>query len=696
MCVWKSGLFQKARRLFFLAFSLCLFTASLHAEEVEEVEEAEEEYILPETEIIEAEEKNTPEKITREEMDRDDAKDLWEAARYTPGVILSGGGRRNDSNFSVRGYGADSVPIYVDGIPLANPYRGESDSARLLAGDLESIEIEKGYSSELLGANNLGGAVLLTTAKPAGPLELSLKSSVGFDSVFHYADMFHALKAGTRQHYFYALGVLQYRDIDHYRLPAAFEPAANNPQESGDRLWSDSKDVKATVMAGVTPARNADVWLHWTYQWADKGLSPPDTNTRDFSIWNWPVWKRWSLSLNGDWTPGDFQFHGLFYYDKYDNRLDEYYNLNAYELGIHAPHSDYDEYTAGARLSAAWEINSKNLVQAALTYLKEDHTGLRGTIYNEDDLEPEMRVNEDTWSFGAEYTARFWEPVTIKAGAGFDALVPIDYWNEENEYLKFLEADYFIVKSQTMFLYTWQAAVFYALTPKHELRFSYSRKNHFPTMSDRYSTRFGSTLPNPNLGPEKANHFELGYRGRLPAGLTLDAAAYYSWISGKIVTIELPNPHYPSALVDYRRNLDRTAFWGIEAAPAFTLDDWLEAGLTFSYNRYAILKSQFAVQYLTYYPALTLGAFSVIKLKLLNPIFSLIPRLEYIGPRYADTSGLDTLPGYFLFHFKISAAFPPHIECALSLNNLFDTLYEIRRNSPMPGRTLTLSLTLKY
>jgi iron complex outermembrane receptor protein len=63
-----------------------------------------------------------------------------------------------------------------------------------------------------------------------------------------------------------------------------------------------------------------------------------------------------------------------------------------------------------------------------------------------------------------------------------------------------LAADYFIVKTRNMFLYTWQAGIYYTITPEHELRLTYARKNHFPTMSQRYSTRFGTTLPNPRLG----------------------------------------------------------------------------------------------------------------------------------------------------------------------------------------------------
>jgi iron complex outermembrane receptor protein len=653
-------------------------------------------YRLPEAEV--SAERDTPEMITREEMDRDGSNDLWEAVRYTPGVILSGGGRRNESNFSVRGFGSDSVPVYVDGIPLANPYRGEGDSARVLSGDLESVEIEKGYSSELLGANAIGGMVLLRTAKPREPFEVSLKTALTLDSIGHYADSTNVLNLGTRLDYFYAKGVVQYRDTDHFRLPARFEAAPYNPQQPGDRLWSDSRDFKLTLIAGTTPLPDLDVWVTYVYQNAAKGVSPPDTVTREYAIWDWPVWKRWSASLNGTYRAGPFSAEALFYFDKYDNRLDEYYNMKAFELGIHAPHSDYDEYSLGGRLKGGWDINSWNRIQAAVTYKKEDHRGLRGNIANENMTE-EMRVNEDTWSAGAEYSVNPWMPLTLKAGLGFDALIPHEYWNQENEYLKLLAADYFIVKTRNMFLYTWQAGIFYAITPEHELHLTYARKNHFPTMAQRYSTRFGTTLPNPHLGPEKANHFELGYRmnlshpGNVVSALNLNAACYYSVVAGKIVNVELPNPHYPSASVDYARNLDKTGFWGFELSPEIGLRDWLNAGLAFSFNKYTIDHSQSGVKVLTYYPQFTFNGYMVIK-----PVrmISIIPRVEYTGSRYADSEGTSELERYFLFHLKVSADIGRFVSISGGIENIFDTYYEIRQYAPLAGRTFSAALTLKY
>jgi len=66
-------------------------------------------------------ESDTPNIVTREEMEREGAKDLWEALRNVPGIIQSGGGTRNDSSFTVRGFDSASMPIYVDGVTQANP-----------------------------------------------------------------------------------------------------------------------------------------------------------------------------------------------------------------------------------------------------------------------------------------------------------------------------------------------------------------------------------------------------------------------------------------------------------------------------------------------------------------------------------------------------------------------------------------------
>ncbi|GHV80841.1 hypothetical protein AGMMS49944_26320 [Spirochaetia bacterium] len=204
-------------------------------------------------------------------------------------------------------------------------------------------------------------------------------------------------------------------------------------------------------------------------------------------------------------------------------------------------------------------------------------------------------------------------------------------------------------------------------------------------------------MPNPRLGPEIANHFELGYRGSIGSpeniAFTLNTALYYSVINGKIVTVEWPRPDYPSSTTNVARNLDSTAFWGFELAPEFTWNSYLNTGLAFSWNQYTITHSQLGVNVLTYYPEFTLNGYVVIKsVKML----SIIPRVEYTGSRYADSEGKYPLDGYFLAHLKVGADLGSHFTVSIGVENILDTYYEIRQHSPMAGRSFNVSFTARY
>jgi iron complex outermembrane receptor protein len=256
-----------------------------------------------------------------------------------------------------------------------------------------------------------------------------------------------------------------------------------------------------------------------------------------------------------------------------------------------------------------------------------------------------------------------------------------------------------VVKTKEMRLYTGQLGVFYEPAEDHELHLTYARKNHFPNMSQRYSTRFGTVLPNPNLGAEIANHFEIGYKGAPLKGVNISAAIYYSVVDGKIVNIQLPHPDNPTVSVDYARNLDETAFYGAEISAEFYYNEALGGGISGAVNKYSINRTHAVddnlagVKYIPYYPELTSSAYLLIK-PLEN--ISIIPRWEYLSERYADTAGTNELPDYFLAHIKAEVKIGKYFTISAGVENIFDRLYEIREYSPMAGRTYTMTLTAKY
>ena len=79
-----------------------------------------------------------------------------------------------------------------------------------------------------------------------------------------------------------------------------------------------------------------------------------------------------------------------------------------------------------------------------------------------------------------------------------------------------------------------QVGVFYSLPDSGRVRATYSHKTRLPTMSDRYSHKFGFAIPNPELKPERSDTFETGYQGTAGARTTYDVTVFYSRITDLI------------------------------------------------------------------------------------------------------------------------------------------------------------------
>jgi iron complex outermembrane receptor protein len=542
----------------------------------------------------------------------------------------------------------------------------------------------------------MGGAILIRTARPKEPLEMAASTTFGFDILGEPASSFHTAALGSKQELFYGRAVFQYRDTDHFRIPYEFEPVRNNPQQRGDRLWSTSNDIKLTLLAGWTPLDNLDLSLSWIYQDSYKGFSPPSTNGRDFEIWEWPYYKRQGVTFSGEWQPAVFTVKTSAYFQKFDNRLLDHVNWQSYEAGIPAPPSDYDDFTAGFHLEAGWEINTRNRLEAAVNFREDDHRGLTGGSLG-------VHVVEDTWSVAASYTTNplpVLPGLRIVAAAGFDLLNPVTFWGKYNELYKD-DANTYVEKTSVWKLWAAETGVFYDLSG-HEFRITYARKNHFPTMFQRYSTRVGDLKPNPRLGPEWADHFEAGYRGSpftglapLSAfdGLVLNAAAYYSLVNLKIVEIRVPKPDFTAVTVPYSVNLDSAAVWGIEAGLDWTFSPTVSAGAAFSWNRYTIVKSSRDIAALALYPAITVSAHAVFAP---TPAISFIPSLQYVAARWADSSAETEMDGYCLVNLKAVYEFNRHLTLSASVENLFDTLYEIRAYFPQAGRSYGVTVGARW
>jgi hypothetical protein len=75
---------------------------------------------------------------------------------------------------------------------------------------------------------------------------------------------------------------------------------------------------------------------------------------------------------------------------------------------------------------------------------------------------------------------------------------------------------------------------------------------------------------------------------------------------------------------------------------------------------------------------------------------SLIPCLEYISVRHADSSGLFTRDSRQLGTLRLRTEITDYVPLTIAVENILDTFCEIRYNTLMSGRSFTITATVKY
>jgi iron complex outermembrane receptor protein len=321
-----------------------------------------------------------------------------------------------------------------------------------------------------------------------------------------------------------------------------------------------------------------------------------------------------------------------------------------------------------------------------------------------------MDIAENTISGGAEASASpfsFFKrrPLTFSAGAGFDLLLPERFW----------ALDKALARTTLRYMFSWQAGLFFDITPNHTVRFTYAKKNHIPSMWQRYENIFEDTwddsIPNPNLKNETASHFELGYRGIISGNinavfkpaLSIDAAVYVARLNDMIAEGDITTS--TGGTTKMRVNIDKTAYYGFEAGLSLYLCAYLSLGGALSFNRYQLLSGASGYHIEGNFPRSTGSVYLAVTPFPSSRVYPLrtltvTPAFEYEGPRYSRFTRLGTgavIPRYAIFSLKLLSELNEHASLSAAIENLLDTNYYLdSAYLPMPGRAFNLTFTAKY
>jgi iron complex outermembrane receptor protein len=632
----------------------------------------------------------TDNKVTVEDVWRFNRNTLDEAIKLVPGVTstLDGTGRRNERGIFVRGFGRWQVPLSIDGIRIYLPADNRLDFNRFLTQDLAEIEVQKGFVSVLDGPGGMGGAINLITRKPTRSLEGELRAGGGTGFSDAYA------RVGSLHDTFYVQGSVSYLDRDYWELSDDFVPTAI--EDGGERDSSDNRDWRANFKVGFTPNATDEYSLSYTAQSGEKGAplhvlnNPPNPPN---SYWRWPTWDignlYWLSSTQLGGADGVTLKTRLFH-NTYENSLYAYDDATYTTQSANGRfQSFYDDTGYGGSVELELPLGTRNRFGAAVHHRRDEHAE-----YNDNrptnpafrSIEPVQETRENTWSVALENT--------FAATTDLDLVAGLSY--EENE-LKLAQE---FNATQGLFEYPTggsdatnvQGAAYWRYKDARELRAVISSRTRFPTIFERFSTRFGTALPNPDLEPERAINYELGWSAMLADDLELTGALFYADIEDVIQTV-VASAGPPQ--ITQARNVGDGEFYGVELGVSTRLtEQWSVAANYTHLEREVTDPLQPGIEVTGAPDDSAFVAFTYEPSERL----SITPSIELATDRWSDvTGGGYVLTGdYRLLNLQIQYRGSELWELAVGASNLTDENFELAHGYPEPGRSAYVRARLNF
>ncbi|MDD4052193.1 MAG: TonB-dependent receptor, partial [candidate division Zixibacteria bacterium] len=394
------------------------------------------------------------------------------ALAAVPGVVVTNGSK-GEAKMQIRGFTSQEVLVLFDGRPISLPYYGDLDMTTIPLSNVSELAVIKGPVPSAYGANTLGGVVNLVSRRVDGP-PVAEATLAGGSEKFNEVLVNHGARRG-RLDYWVSFGRSQ---ADGYPLSDDFTLV---PLEDGDRR--DNADYLRYNVDGklnYTLPGGTLLSLSTGYFDAERHV-PSGTNKPVYQYY--PLWRRWYVDAGSDGRIGDrIYWRGKLYYDDNENRLQRYTDPIMVDSTLDFD-SYHDGYDLGGNVSATVTVNDRvtNISGAAYRY---------DAVSMQDDL-------------GAP-----WDNASVTTGSVFDqvnVMASKDVMVDAGATFSWMNADSVDASGTSFDPYGGVTVSPWAML---SLRAAVGMSTHFPAMNHLYS----STSGNPDLKPERAVKYEVGYR----------------------------------------------------------------------------------------------------------------------------------------------------------------------------------------
>lgn len=643
------------------------------------------------------------EKIKAEDLYLFNRNTLDDALTLAPGVNVDGfGGSRNEKVLYIRGFDLFQAPLYIDGVRVYLPYDNRLDIGRFLTPDLSEVQVHKGYVSVLNGPGGMGGAVNLVTRKPTKEIEAEARETIDFGNTGGLAAHTGMASLGTKQEGYYLQASGAYRDTDGPFLSKKFDPTRFGgvaTEDGGRRDNAEARDWRVNLKAGFTPNDTDEYSISYTKQEGRKdspfstfeqirGVAGTDPLAGFQRNWKWPKWDYESVYFLSHTQLGDKSYvDGKLYYNKLNNLL------SAYDDGTFGPRatsrsfdSYYDETGYGGSVEMGTELIPMNTLKGAIHWRRDMHEPRNlarpdtNTVF---DADTEQR--EDTTSFAVENTFHATDRFDLVGGLSYDRrnLSKAEFatsgrLGSDGLPIAGAVGDY---DKKDDGAWNWQAAAIYKLTDTARVHASVSDRTRFPTLWERFSTRFGIAEPNPGLKAERARNYEIGWADAVMPGVNLSVTGFYSDIKDVIQGVNL------STGFAQNQNVGDGETYGLELKGSWEINDRFMVGGHYTYLHRKIEDGDGVdiqpVGTPKHYAMLYARWEAIANL-------TLTPSLELSSSRYSSDrteSIVEKNKGFALANFSADYQITENFSAGVGVRNMFDKNYVVQFGYPEAGRT---------
>ena len=485
--------------------------------------------------------------INAEDIKKTDATNVQDLlVEELPGLEF-GYAMTQETSLNMSGFGGSSILFLVDGERLAGETMDNVDYNRLTMENVGQVEIVKGASSALYGANAVGGVVNLITRESKDPWRVNVNSRYGsFGNEWRAGGV-----ADFNSKHWNSSTTLQYHTSETVQLAGPFDILSTIHQVYGGTSWN----VKERLIYRVNDSLRFVARGGYFYRVSNRANY--DDHFHDYSG-----------GLKSVWLIDPSQNLEVSYsYDQYDK--------TRYVLGRRTHNHDY--------------TNRQNIVHA----LYNKFWGLNGLTLGADFMHDHL----STYQFADNSSHR---QTSVDAFAQFD-YNPLKWLNV----VASVRDDYYSASRHNAV--TTRLAFMFKPSPL-TVRLSYSGGFRAPTLKEMYMdfdmAGIQMIYGNPDLKPERSHNVNLSVEraGKiggdvLNGSYTLTAMGYFNYYDRRITIADVPDydPENPATMYVNESGVKVT---GLDLVGRYVSAVGL--GATVSYNYYhtpgRTLDSQFIQQ----------------------------------------------------------------------------------------------------